>query len=99
MFETWYVLSFEYSSAMKTGPRTKTIGYLHLDEAIDIFKKLELSYQYDVNIRVRCGDPIKISKASLYEIFDFYRKDAIEDFHHGKGNKLYEAQGVSIDIA
>ena len=98
MFEKWYVLRFEYACPENTDKRTKAVGYLSLDEAVEIFRKMELSYQYDVAMRVKGGALIKITAAGLYEVFEFYRKDAIADVDLGKGVMLYEARDIEIDL-
>ena len=98
MFERWYVLKFAYVSPAMSVPQTKILAYMHLGDAEQIFRKLELSYQYDAPVRLNGDVFIKVTNASLYESFEFYRKDAIEDVEIGKCNLIFEAKGIDIDL-
>lgn len=98
MFESWYILKFDYTLPATSVTQTKSLGYMHLDDAEEMFKKLEFSYQYDTPMRINGDIFIKIVKAALHEVFDFDRRDAIADVDLGKGNILFETQPIDIDI-
>lgn len=98
MFERWYIVKFDYIAPTTSTTKTEALGYMQLTDAEHIFRKLEVSYQYDTPVRVKGDNFIKIMKVCLYEVFDFYRDDAIKDVNVGKGRMLFEARGIDIDV-
>jgi hypothetical protein len=98
MFESWYLVKFNYLSPKNSEIETKIKGYEHLTDAKSMFVKLELCYQLDTQVRLRNGELIKITGAWLYQAFRFHLDEAVEAVNSGNADLLKEAHGIEIDI-
>ena len=98
MFESWYLVKFNYVSPENSETQTKIRGYEHVTDAKSMFVKLELCYQLDTQVRLRNGKLIKVTGAWLYQAFKLHLDEAIDAVNSGGADLLKEARGIEIDI-
>jgi hypothetical protein len=98
MFEVWYILKFDYVSPPGSETQTKIKGYEHLTESKRIFEQLELSYLFNVPMRVKEHETIRVTGAWLYESYKFKFEDAVDDVNSGNATLMCKAQGIEIDL-
>jgi hypothetical protein len=98
MFESWYLVKVNYVSPADSETQTKIQGYQHLADARNMFEKLELSYQFDAQVRLRDGKLIKVTGAWLYQAFKFHLDEAVDAVNSGDAELMNEAHGIEIDI-
>lgn len=98
MFESWYVVKFDYIPLGTSQPQTKMVGYEHLTDAERSFFDLQASYRLDTPILVKGDKRIKVTNVWLYQVSKFEKHEAFRAVTAGEGDLLYEARGLLIDL-
>jgi hypothetical protein len=98
MFESWLLLKIDYTSSASSETQTGIVGYEHLTDAEHVFSQLQLSYQFDLPVRIKNDQMIKVTGVCLYRVFKFTKKDEIDALKSGDGTLMYKAQGIQVEI-